>query len=945
MGLALLFLLAALTASPVWAQQITVPPNTFTTNSPATGPTIAGSTYTQLQSEALANYNILFNSTTTIAKSIRIPAIVAIVEVEFQCTGCTAYINTAVTVGSGDMAVFSAGGRIRAKSHEKISRSMKRAMDQGHEIKHMDTGLKACHNAHCESMYAKKASMQFQHNLRHMGVTEETFERRREALRRHTQSNTESSRHLLQFDAASFALATYAVIQVHALWNAVNSVVSQVNGIVSQIAADEAATAQQFALVQNEIDQVAFNSYLQNGVTAMNALATEIKLRALDMKLEHAPGWMATMAHKLAQNEGLNIPVAFDISPVPDFDSTLQNSYQYYGLIDDDPSTNYLLNLENPCNNGVYRIAKITEGIFPWGYSMFVAVVYAVWPKAPTMLVNGYQGCTAGGRTGVTNGGCFLAQNCSISQTTAAPGIQGPCDPLAAEKARRVAFIEINFQGYVGNYSTIAALTTYTDKQAFLNAYTFKTYGFTGPLGNNGTLASRPPQCPSNGPSTAIYFPANPIVNATTQCIDPNFWSGYYTNTGTGAPCANFGSPVVQIPSSAPLYPMNIPNPIFVDYPSYYGQILNGFNGNMQFRTLGVSNQTVDVHYLVQQQIFYFNSSSGLSRSPPFLPEWRTADGRSPPDALIDQMYNIGLTVPFEYDPTQNILSPFSYIPSIVYTLAQSPGDFTCYNAACLINSANYAWDPVQLKYTYPFYTQLIAPVGNPVNCYPTYKCETVGQVAVQNGIQPVLCPTGSAVCCNSAGYPCAISFNGTDSVGHTIFQIINASVPNFQQALAQAGAAPPTFSYSAVQAAADNLVNLTAQLTKKFPQISVPGDPLGGFADFLGDIANAAEAAALAVANIPAEALGAFSSLFTGIGGALNTFLAYLPFILIGLIFLCIGPDLLKKFNSGRGGGDSSEPFYSRRKQTTTEEATVGNHLNYESSSLIHPAAFGVKY
>jgi hypothetical protein len=170
-------------------------------------------------------------------------------------------------------------------------------------------------------------------------------------------------------------------------------------------------------------------------------------------------------------------------------------------------------------------------------------------------------------------------------------------------------------------------------------------------------------------------------------------------------------------------------------------------------------------------------------------------------------------------------------------------------------------------------------------------------------------------------GYPCEISFNGTDATGATIVQVVNASLPNFQKALDDAANPPPPVNYDKVQAAADLFINVSAQLQKKFPQIVLPGDPLGGFPDFLGGIADIAKAAFDAVISLPKDLLNAtldaFDSLFSFAHGLLNGLLAWMaPLALIIALGACFcvlagNKDIIRSFAPSFPQAPPPQPSY----------------------------------
>ena len=889
------------------------------------------------QATDLANANLLSNQSVTIANSFTIPKVAQIVQTQVVCNGCSAYISTPVSVPRTAMSLFGATPRMHtaskagakkskdAKAYEQHQRVLERRARKAQRTQAFTTSeanddVHVMHSQyeHCLNGVCQKAKYKIEKKMVAIKRKQEDLDRllaqRQKAIERGSKA-LQHNRHLLQFDPLGDAAFAIAVEDLHLILNlqsAFETFQTAINQDIADINYDINLINEQLAQIENALQQISQNVYLQNGVTALNTASTAIRLYALDMKFEHMPGLLALQAAELAATQGLTVPVYFG-GPLYTINYQLQNAYTYYGLIDDTNPAIPVLNFLPVCEFGVYMIAHIQEATMPWGYSVFQAVVYAVYPNAPSMLNSAYQNCDYAGQTGSTNGVCFLSQSCTAGENPP------QCDPNAQERARRVAFAEIYFEGYANTYSRLFPLAVYNDKQALLNAYTFEQFGFTGPLAAG--LASRPPQAScaagfesgtADLPGTLIQFPYNPVVNATNnQCLDINQWSAFYTTSG----CTAHTGVIVELSATAPIFPMNITNPTFLPFPAYSGDIEYGFNGTITYRTIGLTpNENITVNYLVQLQTFYFNSSEGISRSPPFFPEYRTTDGRSVSEQLIAQYQAIGLTLPYVYNPvngSQN-QNPFSYIPTTLLTLSQEPGNPTCYSSACLLNTANYYWDTTTNTYGAPVYTELIAPVGTPINCYPSYDCSTVGENAQNSGVTPASCPASATTCCNSLGYVCFVQFNGTVTVGATLFELINASIPNFNTFLEQLAAAPPEIDYSQVILSVQEYQNLSASLLQ-IPQINVPidGNPFGGLVPFLTGVASAAEGAAGALAGVVGATLNSFSGLFTGLFGGLSAFLAYLPIILFVLIGFCLcfvlvqNPSLLK---IGQKGGSHDE-------------------------------------
>ena len=527
---------------------------------------------------------------------------------------------------------------------------------------------------------------------------------------------------------------------------------------------------------------------------------------------------------------------------------------------------------------------------------------------------------------GNQNGQCYISQPLNTS--------------AFAEGARRVALIDVGFENnaYWNVFARVAPLYVYNDKAAFLNAFTFNTYGFWGQIGSTFPPPI-PPGCSLGTFSSELYFPVNtgPLTNGV--CIDPNFWRSFYTQPSC-APSTRFT--IWQ----SPFFPFSIPYPdaSFVPFPAFLGEFEQGKAGEVIFRTLGVSNTTVRIFQLVQQQYFFFNSSQGISRSPLFLEEWVTEDGRSVSEEVITQYENLGLMSPYAWDPSGSNAPdafPFSFIPKAIYLLPKV-GDKQCHSDACVINRANYNWNGT--RYLEPLYSDLIAPTLNPISCQPSYDCETVGAAAQNANIAPVLCPLNSARCCNAAGFVCFISFNGTDSNGVTVLDVLNISFVDLQSIANVAAKTPPSFSFDDTQQAVNTINDLNAQIVAAIPHIVTASGGLafGGLGDvltFLADTAVKAVNLAEQVALLPVKAL---SDAFAGLGSVLDTFLAYLPIALIVILGICVAPMIMDQFkNRGGGGGDGMMSFIPRRSRRTVkeQEEVVGAEHSRLVPGTIHPA------
>ena len=98
-------------------------------------------------------------------------------------------------------------------------------------------------------------------------------------------------------------------------------------------------------------------------------------------------------------------------------------------------------------------------------------------------------------------------------------------------------------------------------------------------------------------------------------------------------------------------------------------------SGTINFKTLAVSSEKVNVFLLRSNVTYFYDSSIGIARTPEFFDEWITEDVRSISDELMDQYTAWGLTT--GYTNLQSALQGLVSIPAKVYMLPPL-GDTKC---------------------------------------------------------------------------------------------------------------------------------------------------------------------------------------------------------------------------------------------------------------------------
>lgn len=736
-----------------------------------------------------------------------------------------------------------------------LSRTGKHAMASTHP--HEDSA-----RTYSEPADDERYEWLIQEELKHTGTYRCTFDERgqeqcephvnkvtrRALVPKHAKSRMKTNLYAEVVSTVALALAVAAHIRIDSLERTMNEGFAEIEEKMK-------AQAKLNMEIFDAIRRAERNGIIRTGLAAISAGETEVRLRAMAMRQEHVPAWLAIEAEHLARDEGLRTPLRMtSTGPLPRR-ADLKAPTRYLGLVDDDDGFVSVMNVSDSCNFKPYIIADIQEQFFPWGVAAYFATVYYVSPLAPESTFSQQKTCT---------GESILAserQNAGCFSDAGADNI---------ERARRVALYMAD------DYRVRIPLSFHSSRQSLNRQYKFTKYGFVNP----NTI---PDGCSQN--KWSIWFPLTKAPGPTIQrkpkpneqCFVQSSWNAAYTNL-----CATQRTQV----GSGDVY--IVPTQPNGEYPAFEGVVSQELGGIMTFRTLGISEQTIKVYLLTRNSVFYYNTTTGLSRSPEFYDEWVTEDGRSVPNTLMQQYYTLGLT------RGSIARSQLSYIPANVYTLSQGKA---CTNEACTRNQAAYYWDGK--KYGEPKYTEVIAPVSKPLPCDAVFDCETVGPPAVAAGKTPKTCDSISALaCCNVDGYVCFIKINGSSNFAEQIERSVNATIISFRKLMDQLQEQNLTLAdYTYILQLENTTKAVNDILLKELPRSNTRINLLeSGFA-FIKD---AAEFAKDTVNEINDKIKNMFLSPFGFGSGILNTIGLIVYIIIIVVIIICA----MKAISNAQGGG-----------------------------------------
>lgn len=445
-------------------------------------------------------------------------------------------------------------------------------------------------------------------------------------------------------------------------------------------------------------------------------------------------------------------------------------------------------------------------------------------------------------------------------------------------------------------------MSFHSSRASLKRQYKFTQFGFVNP-------SIKPQTCTEQ--QWSIWFPklqrdGGPVIQKQTeawsagpsQCYVASSWIAAYSN-------GFCPTQRITVFSGAPFAEPPLPTG---EYPSYRGEVTRDLNGTVTYRTIAISNQTIKVYLLTRNTVYYYNSGTGLSMSPPFYDEWVTEDGRSVSDALMQQYYTLGLTL------GSRARSSLSYMPATVYTIIGSPGE--CSNEACTRNKQNYRWigpsSPV--FYGEPTNTILIAPVSKPLPCDAVYDCNSVGSTAVAENKTPVPCNTLTQfACCNIDGYVCSVRFNYTAEFAQEIEKNVNISIISFQRLMKQLQEQNLTLAdYSYILQLENTTKTVNDLLNREIPlsRARTTGLEIGLKAlEAIVEAGKAVTDAAITAATAPFRIASMFSQ---GLGSFFETFLVIILYLVPILIFACIGYCIFTAFMNG----DFSSFKYTKQPQ-----------------------------